>query len=684
MYKRSLLFLLMCCCISLGTTVHVMASALKVDAPGSSNIIHLRYGKAGVITYDLTKGTYSVTYNGKAYISNAYAQATANADSITSVNYKTRKYSSNALHDKFGNGTKHIITLTGAAVPQMQQIFYTYPNYNYFFTQLVVTGKALASNYMVPLIGDMASLGKTERTVFIPFDNDTFISYNAKTLTNGVINTSGEVGLVYNDDRTGIIAGSLEHLVWKTGVSMSSVQNVNHLKVWAGYTSKEVTRDTVAHGMVKGDVLRSPKMMVGYFADWRAGMEAYGRSNRIAEPPYVFNWTKATPVGWNSWGVLQDKLTYDKAIKVADFFADSLTAFRSGNTAYIDLDAYWDFFKKGEDYSKLKQFADYCKLKGLEPGAYWAPFTDWGHKQGGNRKVEGSDYTYADLWTKTGRGYHDIDGARALDPTHPGTKKRIDYFIDHLKACGFKMIKIDFLGHAAIEASHFYDPTVSTGMQAYRKGMEYLVNRLGNQMFIYAAISPSVATGRYVHSRRVACDAFKTIEHTQYTLNSLSYGWWQTFVYNFIDADHIVFSTESIGANRARLLSALITGTFITGDDFSSDGAWKSRAKQFYQNHGLLRVLKSGKAFQPVDAAVGTGASSAFWRRDGNEFYLAVFNYGREAQQSLINFKDLGLDATKIKSCTEVIQGTKVALSNKLNINTPAADAALYRFTLAK
>ncbi len=663
--------------------VQAWATAAKPPRP-KPGVIQIHYGKTGVVSYNLSTGTYAVAYQGHSFISGARAVATANGDSLRSVDYKLRKYSSMPVNDGFGKGTKHIITLTGGTGIPMQQIFYTYPYRNYFFTQLVVTGKALSSNYMAPLLAEFTSLGSTERSVFVPFDNDTFISYDAKNLTGGVTNTSAEIGVVYNAGRAGIIAGSVEHLVWKTGVSMANLQSGHQLKVWAGYASKEVTRDTVAHGMVKGAVLRSPKMMVGYFTDWRTGMEAYGRSNRIAEHPFVFNWTKATPIGWNSWGVLQDKLTYDKAIKVADFFADSLKTFRSGNTAYIDLDAYWDFFKNGEDYSKLRQFADYCKAKGLEPGAYWAPFTDWGHKQGGSRKVEGSDYTYADLWTKTGRGYHDIDGARALDPTHPGTKKRIDYFIDHLKACGFKMIKIDFLGHAAVEAASFYDPTVTTGMQAYRKGMEYLVSRLGNQMLIYAAISPNVATGRYVHSRRVACDAFKTIEHTQYTLNSLSYGWWQTYVYNFIDADHVVFSTEQIGANRARLLSALITGSFITGDDFSADGIWKTQAKQFYQNADLLRVLKSGKAFQPVDAAVGTSASSAFWRKDGNEFYLAVFNYGKDAQQRNVNFADLGLSMANIESCTEILQGKKVTLSNKLDINIPAADAALYRFNLAK
>ncbi|WP_311953877.1 alpha-galactosidase [Mucilaginibacter terrae] len=644
----------------------------------------MAYGKAGLITYNLKTGTYSVTDNGHSYISSAFANLKLNDDTLSSTGSFSRKYSKTVISNGFGKGTRHVITLTASGMPLLQQIFYTYPGRNYFFVQLKVTGKQLTSNYMSPLVARFTSLGKGERSIFMPFDNDTFISYNAKDLNKGVTNTSAEVGLVYNSEKNGIIAGSVEHELWKTGVSVANLTNAHNLKVWAGYADKDVTRDTVPHGIVKGTVLQSPLMMVGYFADWRKGLEEYGKCNRIAEPPYVFNWTKATPIGWNSWGVLQDKLTYDKAVEVTNFFADSLKAFRSGSTAYIDLDAYWDFLKQGDDFSKLKEFADYCKSKGLQPGAYWAPFTDWGHKSGGSRKAEGSDYTYAELWTKTGRGYHDIDGARALDPTHPGTKKRIDYFIDHLKACGFKMIKIDFLGHAAIEAKQFHDPAVTTGMQAFRVGMEYLVNRMDNQMLIYAAISPNIATGRYVHSRRVACDAFKTIEHTKYTLNSLSYGWWQTYVYNFIDADHVVFANEPIGANRARLLSALITGTFITGDDFSANGVWKERAKQFYQSKALLKVLKSGKAFQPVDAATGIGASTAFWRRDGNEFYLAVFNYDKEAQHHDITFAELGIDPRDIRQCTEILQDKSFAYSNKLSIDIAGADAALYKFNLNK
>src|SRR5258708_37949056 len=90
------------------------------------------------------------------------------------------------------------------------------------------------------------------------------------------------------------------------------------------------------------------------------------------------------------------------------------------------------------------------------------------------------------------------------------------------RGSGFKMIKVDFVGHAAAESTGFYDSSIHTGMQAYRKGMEYLVDQLGGQMLVYAAVSPSLATGRYAHSRRIACDAFKTISDTRYTLKALT------------------------------------------------------------------------------------------------------------------------------------------------------------------
>lgn len=653
--------------------------------PTNTGVVNIPYGQNFSIKYNLKTGTYNVYHGGANLLVNIYSSAKINTDTLSSKTYELRKYTKLAIKDGFGNGFKHTIVLTGKGLPQMKQVFYTYAGKNYFLTDVSFTGSQLKSNYIATVNGQFNSIkGGDTRSLFVPFDNDTFISYNSKPFT-GTTGVSSEIGVVFSDQtRAGIVAGSVEHEVWKTGVDMEANQPLNQIKVWCGYTAEAVTRDKIEHGTISGNTIKSPKILVGYYNDWRTGMEEYAKANRIAEPPYVFNWDKPTPVGWNSWGVIQEKLTYDKITKVADFFADSIPAFRTGNTAYIDLDSFWDNLVHNGDYSKLKAFADYCKAKGLQPGVYWAPFTDWGHKSGPNRKADGSDYTFGDMWTKIGSGYNDIDGARAIDPTHPGTQKRIAYVIGHLKSCGFKMIKIDFLGHAASEANSFYDPTVKTGMQAYRKGMEYLVDQLGSQMLLYAAISPSMATGRYVHMRRIACDAFKSIDNTHYTLNSVTYGWWQTYLYNYIDADHVVFNDESIGANRARMLSALVTGTWVSGDDFSMDGQWTARVKKYYQNAELIKLVKNGKAFKPLDGNTGTGASEIFTQQVGDTFYVAAFNYGKDAKTFSISSQRLGINTSKLTDKAELLENNPVEINGNLQFKLNGVDAALYKFNIKK
>jgi alpha-galactosidase len=670
------------CFYLLLSLIFITQANAAIKPPAKIEVV-IPFGKDGKINYNLKTGTFNVYQNGQGVFSNIYSAAKVNADTISSKDYQVRKYTKLPIQNGFGKGFKHTILLTAKGLPQMKQVFYTYAGKNYFLTEITFTGTSLKTNYMSPVNGQFSRVkGDDVRTLFVPFDNDTFISYNSKPFSNNN-GISSEVGTVFsNQTRAGIVAGSVEHEIWKTGVDMEAAQQSNQIKVWGGYTAEAVTRDKIAHGTISGNTITSPKIFVGYFSDWRTGMEEYGSANRIAEPPYVFNWDKPTPVGWNSWGVIQEKITYDKAIKVADFFADSIPAFRTGNTAYIDLDSYWDKLVSHGDYTQLKQFADYCKSKGLESGVYWAPFTDWGHGGGPGRKAEGSDYTFGDLWTKIGEGYNDIDGARAIDPTHPGTQKRVAYIIGKLKACGFKMIKIDFLGHASVEANKFYDPKVTTGMQAYRKGMEYLVDQLGSQMLIYAAISPSMATGRYVHMRRIACDAFKTIGHTQYTLNSVSYGWWQSNLYNFIDADHVVFNDETLGANRARMLSALVTGTWLSGDDFTVNGQWTARVKKYYQDAELIKLIKNGKAFRPVEGNTGTGASEVFTQKIGDNFYMAVVNYGKDSKAFDISAQRLGIDLSKVIGTKELLQDNEIDTKGSLQFKLNGADAVLYKFTL--
>jgi len=605
----------------------------------ASATVVIPYGNSGKIEYDLQKGTYTIYDDQRLIFKNGIARVKDGGHIFSSADYVSRSYSRVKIKDAFGIGTKNTILLQAPGKPDLMQIFYTYPGLSYFLCEAVLLGHNLSGNLMNPLEGSvilkkdqgLPSVPKEWRTLFVPFDNDTFISYDAPLMTIIKEQVSAEVGVLYHDDsRYGLVTGSVTHGVWKTGVRTKyDAENGFRIQVLGGYTEKSLTRDTMAHGNLHGNTIRSPKVFFGVFNDWRIGMEIYAKANRKAEPPVVHPWKGATPVGWNSWGAMQEKITFEKATAVLDFFADSLKNFRSGGTAYIDLDSYWDKMLVGGlsgDYSELKRFATEAKKKGLKPGVYWAPFTDWGFKSGPARIAEGTRYTFGEMWTKTGAGYHDIDGARALDPTHPGTQQRISLVIGKLKEAGFEMIKIDFLGHAAIESSGFYDPGVTTGMQAYQTGMEYLVKQLDGKMLIYAAISPNLASGRYVHMRRIACDAFMSIKDSEYTLNSVTNGWWQTYLYDYLDADHVVLGKETEGTNAIRILSALVTGTWITGDDFSVDGPWKERAVRWYQNPILLDVIRDGKAFRPVSGNREKKASPMFIKASGKTIWLALFN----------------------------------------------------------
>ena len=65
----------------------------------------------------------------------------------------------------------------------------------------------------------------------------------------------------------------------------------------------------------------------------------------------------------------------------------------------------------------------------------------------------------------------------------------MNYYIDRFKALGIKYIKLDFLNQGSCEADYFYNPDITTGIQAYNYGMKHFAERCGDDMFI--VLSPS-------------------------------------------------------------------------------------------------------------------------------------------------------------------------------------------------
>lgn len=637
-------------------------------------------GNKSRIVYDLNRGQYNVTWNEKVMIKEAYAayQAEKAGDSR-----KAGKASYRVSDVQTAIGKARLYTISFADDASLQQLFYTFRNNNQFITGLRLQNAGAAS-FMAPMTTDSVLWNRPgdNRALYVPFDNDMWARYNAMPLAEASFKGS-EIGAIYNvDDNTGIVMGSLEQDDWKTGFVLKGKGSVS---LQAGFTDSTVTHDVIPHGKVLpvDGVVSSPKMMIGFFADWREGMEVFAKYNRKLHPRSIADWQGPTPMGWNSWGVLREKIRFDQAMKVVDFFVDSLKGFRTADhTLFIDLDAFWDNMTPGGidgDVSKLEAFVAHCKQKGLKPGIYWTPFADWGKS---DRKVEGSTgYSYKETWTTQGGRMLDIDGGRAMDPTHPATQQRIVHTINRMKALGFEMIKIDFLGHGAQESDCFFDPAVTTGMQAFKKGMHFLDSVLDNKMLVYAAISPNLATARYVHVRRIACDAFSSLDHTEYTMNSTGYGWWQSYMYDYVDADHIVFAEEQDGVNRARLAAALVTGSIITGDDFSSTGKWTGTARKLLQNRDLLALAAKGKSFRPLRGDTGNKGVTQFFRRDGNKLYIALFNYSKAGQTVNIP-RELLMDwknrRVKIK---ELFSGDTRSLYGQWQLPVPPADACIFEIS---
>ena len=673
------LFSFICCIFC-----HQNCSAQNKISKRGGSLLTIPFGVKNKIIYNLKTGTYAIFFDGKETIKNAYAICKA-GPVYDSRNYTTVVYSISNVNNKFGKGKLYTITHPGSN--QLQQLFTVFPDKNYFIAELTLKGENAACNYMAPLIADNFVFDKKgdNRSLFVPFDNDMWVRYNAAEMQKANF-TSSEVTALYNNDTyNGIVIGSLEHTLWKSGVQVTGASDTTlaELAVFAGYTDPAITHDQLPHGNVPAinGICSSPKMMIGYFDDWRNGMETYAKLNGIAEPKYIFSWKGAKPIGWNSWGSIQAKLNIENAKAVVDFFAGSLTAFRTADSSlFIDLDSYWDNMTPGGidgDVSKLKAFVGYCKQKGFKPGIYWAPFVDWGKTP---RKIESSLYSYEQTWTTQNGIDIDTDGGRAMDPTHPGTRDRIIHYLTAFKQLGFKMIKIDFLSHGAIEADHFYDPAVTTGMQAFSKGMQLVDSVLDGRMLVYAAISPNIATSKYVHVRRIACDAFSAIDNTEYTLNSTGYGWWQNELYNFVDADHVVFGNATDEENRARLTSSLITGTLITGDDYSKDGKWTTTAKELLQKKDVIFLTRYGKIFRPVEANTTNKGVVIFEQIIKKDCYVAVVNYSGEVQDFNILLNRLGLDdLNKSWQADEIFTGTKSIAGTHLTIKLAGNDAAIYR-----
>jgi alpha-galactosidase len=636
----------------------------------TSGIVSISNGNVR-LDYDADHGTATFYYGGVAKISGFYA-------GVQLTQYVTSKQYTQ--HSVAVTGTNATVTSTGGGLPTMQQLFWLNGG-NKLLTRVTLQGTQLSTNWIAPIVMDtkggvdVGSYGDS-RLLWMPWDNDAWVYYNAGTMNSS--GTSFNAAAFYdNTGRNGIVVGAVTHDTWKTGVYYSGSNNrLDALNVFGGATDATYTHDVLPHGKVTADTLYSPIVFMGYSSDWRDLLEEYASANTAIDAKLP--WSGGVPFGWNSWGKIQSSINYDKAIAVSDYIAGNLqnNTFNNNGAVYVNLDSYWDNMSD----TQLTAFVAHCHANGQKAGIYWAPFVDWGLSD--TRQVEGTaSTTYGQIWLRDGSGNPiKVDGAYAVDPTHAGTKQRIDYMIDRFKNMGFEYIKLDFLSHGALESSVRADPAVQTGIQAYNQGMQYLLNRIGGTMFISESISP-LFPYKYAHARRLSCDTYGADTgqgSTQYELNSLSYGWWMNSrLYTYNDPDEMLFEGFSANANMSRLVSGAISGTvFLNGDDLT-EATGQGLAKTRLTNSNINWLASLGNTFRPLEGNTGTGAADVYAMSIPGSTFLAVFNFGSGSTTKSISLARAGLDPSHSYWVQDMWTSATTNATGTLSVSVDGNSAAL-------
>jgi len=643
------------------------------------------------IEYDVNTGLASFVYNGSTIISNFYSQVMLGGAQVTSTSpsYTQRVISPGS------NGETEVTLTANDGTPTMVQRFIIVNN-NYLLMQVQLEGSnsaVLSSNSMAPIITTMPGSIKLPtvsdpRFLMVPFDNDSFRTYNDASVYNSLYNASSyEVGVFHDGgSRNGLVLGSVTHDTWKTGIIANSAYGnfaLDTLNVVGGFAAPE---DQVPHGAVAGSTIASPTVMVGFYSDWRDGLEAYANANAQVVPKMA--WTKPAPMGWSSWGHVQTGTVVGTALKDETYFHTDLPKFSNQGVSYMNLDANGSWSD-----AQWQEFTSTAHNQGQKAGIYWTPWVYWGSDM--TQLVEGSNYTYGDIVMRDQHGnpLRTIDGAYAIDPTHPGTLQRLDFYYLRYSTDGFDYVKLDFLSHGILEGGSnngtFYNPAVKTGVQAYNQGMAYLAKKFGQTMFIDESIAP-IFPYQYAHARRISCDTFGGIGSgstsdssggtTSYEMNSASYGWWLAGrLYNYNDPDQMVLEGFTQYENKSRVTSAAIQGYMIDGDDLT-DSVAPGLAQTWLTNSSINGLAGLNLNFRPVDGSTGVGPANVLVANSGSTYYLAVFNFdGSNPATVTIDLGRAGLNSASTYKVTDLWSGAASSANGSLTINLNPAESTVVK-----
>lgn len=701
--------------------IFILASIPLASQMMMAQDLNIKDGNLEVI-FDKSAKTASISHNGNLITKGAYSTAILeDGTQIESKGYPDVSLKKESVNDGFGSGNVYTYTYTGKS-PVIEQRIYVYPGLGYFLIEATLKGNNAAASQICPVVSKTSTtlpLPTSNNKVYdMPFANDNWATFNSHSWSLGQPLTSCEATALYNiDTRNGIIIGSVDHSTWKSAVSVTpnSSNKIRNLTLTAGYVSArtwDVFNDKASstrHGVVKGEEVSSPRFMIGFFNDWRTGLETYGEANTVLCPKQ--KWDKDNALfGWQSWGGMEFGLNYNSAMSVLEFYEKELLPAgfhnNSGRTLMV-LDSGWDALND----SQLKSYVDKCKSLNMVPGIYTTPFSYWGSEQDAINNNQWEGGRLGEMALKVNGRYRTIN-AVSLDPTHPKVREWVEKNFKKFRDLGFGFVKIDFMNNGSQEADRYYLPEITTGMQAYNYGMDYILEAAGDMMidFSIAPVFPAKA-----HVRRIGCDAWGDLPQSMYTLNCINGSWWLDRCYVFNDPDHMTLSKVPFngkGSNdeqeaRIRYSCGLMTGMTLLGGTYAYNGdvrnfngknyqvvgndEERARVVKFASNKDLMILGNVGRTFRPVEGTFKEKASlfskddvsvdNEFILDNGDSFYYAVFNFNSDkgAITKTPDFSRLGINPEEYTNVTEIWEGKKCEPAS-LQVNVPAKDVRIYRF----
>ena len=633
------------------------------------------------VTFSLASGLASYSWNKVGRISDAYSAARVGT-LLKSTDYSTHRFLTSdvrRLSDGFGRGVRFSFLNTEKGKPALRQTYCLYEGKPFFLLEITLESPtAISTNWLAPVQVDKpgsVNIGASadEHVLIVPWDNDNFMRYRGEPINSA--GSTYEVTSIYdNVSRNGLVIGSVTHDTWKSAIDYrGSHDTLEALTVYGG-ASSSVTQDTVPHGAVSGPSVASPRFFVGYYEDWRSGMEQYGWANSVIAPPLP--WAGDMPVGWNSWYAYECNVNSEAMTSSSDFIGNNLQNRGYGDNGVVYVN--WDSFCGAGPQPDYQKVAEHIKKNGQHPGIYFVPFALFG-KGGDEEKVPGTNgqYTWNDLLLRDANQVPiPVHIGRPLDPTHPGTRMYVESTLKTFEQWGYEFVKLDFMSHGAIEGKH-YIPNM-TAMQAYNYGMHYVRDVVGGRMFVSLSIAPLFPGAEYAHSRRISCDAAGSIKEIEYMLNSVTYGWWLDKYYRYNDGDLVVVGRNSANEAVSRVTASAITGMFLDSDALPGNASVQERARDLLTRPSILAVARIGKTFRPVENNTGDRATDEFVYQKGATWYLAVFNYQQQPATKHIDLVRAGLSPGTRYRAMDLWKGTSFTVLDKFSVNLEPAQAALF------